>query len=434
MCSFRRHHDIISEDGEQSINRDAGGNESRIICLQIQSRKPECDKINRRKTMKQKILHSMFAVLVCAAAQAQINTGSSGSDGALDYSSLTNLGYSTNIVINMADHPTGIYQYTYVTIPNNVTVTFIPNATNSPLIWLVQSNVVINGTVDVSGQFQNGQYGGSQGGLGGPGGWAGGNGGSEAAPGQGPGGGPGGQCGSGGQYSYGNAFLIPLLGGSGGGGSTNCFGENGGGGGGGAILIAASQTITVNGNLNANGGNAPTGWGGGPSAGGGSGGAIRLVASLITGNGWIHGSGGGSGGGSGMVRFDTYQNTYSGGIQGVNFTQGSQFIIIPSAGQLPQLTIATVGGVPVSTSPTGALTTPDAVLSAQQNNPIPIVVNCANLPLNSLITVTVTPINGSSVSATGYNTTGTLASSTATVSIVIPRGGGLIYATATTGN
>jgi hypothetical protein len=78
------------------------------------------------------------------------------------------------------------------------------------------------------------------------------------------------------------------------------------------------------------------------------------------------------------------------------------------------------------------LTTPDAVVSAQQNNPIPIVVSCANLPLNSLISVTVTPANGSPVSATGYNSTGTLASSTATISIVIPRGGGLIYATATT--
>jgi hypothetical protein len=80
------------------------------------------------------------------------------------------------------------------------------------------------------------------------------------------------------------------------------------------------------------------------------------------------------------------------------------------------------------------LSTPDAVLSAQQNNPIPIVVSCANLPLNTLITVTVKPASGSSVSAVGYNTAGTLASSMATVSIVIPRGGGLIYATAATSN
>jgi hypothetical protein len=76
--------------------------------------------------------------------------------------------------------------------------------------------------------------------------------------------------------------------------------------------------------------------------------------------------------------------------------------------------------------------TPDAVLSAQQNNPIPIVVSCANLPLNTLITVSVKPMNGSPVSAVGYNSTGTLVSSTATVPLNMPRGGGLIYATAAT--
>jgi hypothetical protein len=131
------------------------------------------------------------------------------------------------------------------------------------------------------------------------------------------------------------------------------------------------------------------------------------------------------------VRFDTYENDFSGSIEGV-FSQGFQPIIIPSAGQLPQLTITSVGGAPISASPTGALYTPDAVLSAQQNNPIAIVVQCSNLPLNTSITVSVKPMTGTPVSAVGYNSTGTLASSTATVSLNIPRGGGLIYATAAT--
>lgn len=136
-------------------------------------------------------------------------------------------------------------------------------------------------------------------------------------------------------------------------------------------------------------------------------------------------------GGSGRVRIDTYQNDFGGQITGV-VTAGFQPIIIPSAGQLSQLTVTSVGGVPVSASPTGALSTPDAVLSAQQNNPIPIVVSCANLPLNTPITVSVKPMNGSPVSVVGYNSTGTQASSTATVALNIPRGGGLIYATAAT--
>ena len=109
-------------------------------------------------------------------------------------------------------------------------------------------------------------------------------------------------------------------------------------------------------------------------------------------------------------------------------------MIVPTPGQGAQLTVTSVGGVPVSASPSGQLSTPDAVLSAQQNNPIPVVVHCSNIPLNTQITVSVKPANGAAVSATGLNTVGTSASSTATVLLIMPRGGGLIYATAAIGN
>jgi hypothetical protein len=386
--------------------------------------------------MKLKILLAAVVALACASARAQVNSGSNGSDGALDFSAIT---YSTNIVINMADHPTGIYQYTYVNIPNSVTVTFTPNANNTPVVWLVQSNVVISGTVDVSGQTDNGLLCG----LGGPGGWSGGNGGSTVAiSGQGPGGGIGYNSGdgAGGSYgtaatannngnpaggtTYGNNFLIPLLGGSGGGGSSS----SGGGGGGGAILIASSGTIFLNGNLYANGG---FGAGRPLFAGGGSGGAIRLVAAQISGMGSISASGGSGSGtsGNGRIRLDTYANNYSGSINGV-FTIGSQFVITPSAGTLPQITVSSVGGAMVSPSPQGILSVPDVIVSAQQTNPVPVVVSCSNLPIGTAIAVTIKPASGSAVTATGANNTGTQLSSTATVSLNIPRGGGLIYATA----
>src|SRR5665213_3242804 len=216
--------------------------------------------------MKQKILQMMFAVLVCAGARAQVNSGSNGSDGAFDP--------ATNTVINMADHPNGIYQYTSVTISNGVTVTFIPNTANTPVVWLVQSNCVINGTVTLDG----GGGIGAQGGIGGVGGFSGGNGGGGGAPagdGQGPGGGLAGFVNSelGGNASfatngavltnyngacgfnpnqpvagqqYGNYLLVPLIGGSGGGGTAGS-GTRGGGGGGGAILIAANQFVEING-------------------------------------------------------------------------------------------------------------------------------------------------------------------------------------------
>lgn len=378
--------------------------------------------------MKQKILQVVFAMLVCAGAQAQVNSGSNGSDGAFNP--------ATNTVINMADHPNGIYQYASVTISNGVSVSFIPNANNTPVTWLVQGNCEIDGTVDVSGQpgSDNGL-----GGSGGPGGYRGGIGGTTPAPpGQGPGGGIWGSYGGNANYNYGNNFLVPLLGGSGGGGGYN---SAGGGGGGGAILIAASGQILLYGQILANGGAGVAEYRNpGPNAvgGGGSGGAVRIVTSKIVGSGSISTAGGSSyynngAGGSGRVQFDTFENDFGDSINGV-FTQGYQSIIIPVAGQGVQLSIASVAGAAVSATPNGQIVTPDAIISGQQANPIPIVVSCANLPLNTPVTVTVKPASGASVSVVGYNTTGTLASSTATVSLTMPRGGGIIYATAATSN
>jgi len=380
--------------------------------------------------MKQKILQAVFAALVCAGASAQVNSGSNGSDGAFNPTSGTN--------IDMADHPNGIYQYTSVNIPGYVTVTFIPNVNNSPVTWLVQSNVVINGTVILDGTRAE-----RSAGIGGPGGYHGGNTGTTATSGQGPGGGGVGtgssyggnasygtlgvtnaSCGSPGSI-YGNNFLMPLLGGSGGGGSVSY----GGSGGGGAILIAASSpgTIQLNGSIYARGfANVDSG------SGAGSGGAVRLVATTISGTGSI--DTGGNPAGDGRVRFDTYFNNFLGAVNNAVFTQGSQFVVIPTAVSGTQLTITSVAGMPVSASPTGIITTPDAVISAQQSNPVPIVVHCSNIPLSTAITVTVTAVGGVPVSAVGYNSTGTLGSSTATISITMPRGGGFISASAATGN
>jgi hypothetical protein len=131
--------------------------------------------------MKQ-LLHQVIIALLCAQAQAQVNSGSNGSDGALNP--------ATNIVINMADHPDGIYHYTSVNISNGVTVTFIPNANNTPVVWLVQSDCTIAGSVSLK-PADTGD--GIIGVVGGPGGWRGGNGtiapGSLPTSGFGPGGG-----------------------------------------------------------------------------------------------------------------------------------------------------------------------------------------------------------------------------------------------------
>jgi len=345
----------------------------------------------------------------------------------------------------MADHPTGIYNYTSVNIIGG-TVTFTPNSNNTPVVWLVQSNIVINSYISLPG--------GGSGGPGGPGGFLGGKSGSTPTAGQGPGGGAAGICGGGNaSYGtlggattggsvgaiYGNNYLIPLLGGSGGGGGASGFG----GGGGGAMLIASSGSIQLNGWFDIRGGNGSQGgccsW---PFyAGGGSGGGLRLVASAITGNGYVMAAGGQGGcnssyanGGGGRVRFDTLANSFGGNIYNATFTQGYQPIIIPQPGQGAQLIISSVGGIPVSSSPSGVVSTPDAIISSQQANPIQVVVQCSNIPLNTLITVTVMPVTGSSVSASGYNNTGSQASSTATILLNLPRAGGSLYATASVAN
>jgi len=192
------------------------------------------------------------ALALSTSLNAQVNSGSDGSDGALNPTS--------NLAIDMADRPDGIYHYTSVNIPADVTVSFIPNAGNKPVVWLVQNDCVISGTLDVAGQ--HGNYNINMGLTGGPGGGRGGNGGSVASPGQGPGGGP--AVGSNASYAtvgqgnpeslppgniYGNTFILPLLGGSGGGGwaltDSNGYTYSGGagGGGGGALLIAASGDV-----------------------------------------------------------------------------------------------------------------------------------------------------------------------------------------------
>jgi len=102
-------------------------------------------------------------------------------------------------------------------------------------------------------------------------------------------------------------------------------------------------------------------------------------------------------------------------------------------GQGIQLAIQSIAGVAVAANPSGVLVNPDVIVPAQQTNPVSIVVRCTNVPLNSGITVVVQPANGAAVQAVSLNNAGTAAASTATVSLAMPRGGGIIYAKAVTG-
>ena len=282
----------------------------------------------------------VIAMLVSAPALA-VDSGSTGADGPLNP--------TANIEVVLPE--SGILNYTTVNIPVGVTVTFKPNAANTPVYMLASGDVTIAGIIDVRGKDASptGAAGGGaqqddgNPGLGGPGGFAGDRGGHDDADqraaivrggaGLGPGGGPGGiegadGCTPGGSYyryigvggayadatykrynrpgcgagygpsgsPYGSTLLQPLIGGSGGGGGrggTNYPGS-GGGGGGGAILIAASGTLTITGSIDTTGGDGGdlSGAGVGGRGAGGSGGAIRLLASTVAGNGKLYASGG----------------------------------------------------------------------------------------------------------------------------------------------
>ena len=293
-----------------------------------------------------KMTHLMTCAVVAAmsmeVAKAALNIPSNGTDGDLvvtnnleiDLSRATPGNWDDD---NSANAGNGIYDaskwavvfhYRSVIVQGGATVTFKNHAKRAPVVWLVQSNVTVNGTVSLDGQ-------GSQ--LSpwlaepGPGGFRGGSGyyasGAGSSAGFGPGGGPfdswsgiGGGYGTvapypvnKGQTNYGNVSLIPLIGGAGGGGSAN--GMNfGGGAGGGAILIACRENLSVTGTIRANGSQTQYG-------GGGSGGGIRLVADTFAGSGLIeavcrpgNGPYGGTAnavGGQGRIRIERVTNAFT---------------------------------------------------------------------------------------------------------------------------
>lgn len=415
-------------------------------------------------------LTNMIAVLLLAGAalpsQAQnnFNSGSTGADGAFAPAANQTIQVPAN----------GVFNFTTVNVPAGVTVTFTRNAQNTPVTILASGNITIAGSLVFSGQ--PGATSGS-GGLGGPGGFDGGLGGFglpiySGNPGQGPGGGTAGKKGTtygaggggggfnavgangGGQAgsfglggpNYGTNTLLPLIGGSGGGGGGAITTNRGasGGGGGGAILIASSGTITFSGSgtINAqggNGGSAPTqsGFGGG---GGGSGGAIRLIANLISGAATLNGNGGAAGGcynggcgglgGIGYVRVEAYDYsafTPSGSPSNISYASPNPV----SLTTVPQLRIASVAGIAAPSSPLGSFQgVPDVLVPAAQANPVSIALEAANIPVGTVVQLTLTPGSGARTTVSSSGLAGTEAASTATASLTLPSGMSVISAIA----
>lgn len=378
----------------------------------------------------------LFLLSMDSYAAQTYNSGSTGADGVF--------APTANVAVPVP--PGGIFNFTTVNIPTGVTVTFIPNASNTSVTILAAGDVTISGTINLNGA--NGIINSSSGnlinygGVGGPGGFSGGSGGplgSSTIPsyGQGPG---GGGVTTNGTYGAPDAFvsLIPLFGGSGGGGEGG-YGRAGdsGGGGGGAIVIASSTNIIVNGVITAKGGN-----GDGScwqySSGAGSGGAIRLVASQLSGTGSLQAIGGtGHTGnptyctvgqaGDGRIRLEAYSLGFTGVLNPTAHTSVSSApgpvtsASIPSP-FIPTVSISSVAGVSSPATPGASFTTADVTLPAGTSNPVPIVVTTANIPAGTTFTLKIMSLGWSTAFYNTSPSTGTFSNSTAGTSVTLPSG------------
>lgn len=418
---------------------------------------------------------SLFLVLLApgsAQTQNQFNSGSTGVDGAFNPP-------ATPAVQEVQLPENGEFNYTTFNIPAGVTIRYKPNSKNTPVTILATGDVTILGKIDISGGNGTlavfGAPSPNGGGLGGPGGFNGGRGGFSFVPffsgvaGDGPGGGSPGNCGSSGGLAvdgqsgftgtnnsvlpgglkYGSRSLVPLIGGSGGGGVNGLNGEvgGGGGGGGGAILIASSTTIKFSSGqarseILAIGGNGFY-LASNRAGGGGSGGAIRLIANTISGKARFDVNGGSScysGIGHGYIRIEAFnyngfepqanpQTTADAMPQPIISLAQPTTVNLPNE---PKLTITSVGGINAPAMPKGSFgTTPDILLPTTLANPVTVALQAANIPVGTVVKVTVLPESAARTTVDSSPLAGAQAALTATANVNLPATGtSLITATA----
>ncbi len=373
-------------------------------------------------------ISACFAALPAAiSAGPAFDAGSDGSDGALSFApSVT----PVTIVFDPDDlgvdpDGDGIYHFTTITVPENVTVEFDTRLVHwQPQHWLATGDIVIDGTLDLDGHPGNPKLDPDDvqlPSLPGPGGYPGGAAGGTFQT-QTTGFGPGG-FGSGSHSNYGNIYLQPLTGGSGGGGGN--INSGGGGAGGGAILLASSTSVTIDGGVFARGGASS---GGGFGAGGG----IRVVAPLVAGTGTLNtNSGNGSQSGRGRVRIESMTDDFDGTIVAHTYRR---VVLIPEtysppvSGIFPRLRVTSIDGMAVPSPPFGIFDMPDIELD--EGAPIVFEIEAFNVPVGTTAKLYLFSENNFDEQFTSTPLAGTLANSTATVTTAVPQGfaQGFVYA------
>ena len=359
-------------------------------------------------------------------ARGSIDVGSTGADGAFEPLTSVQIDLGVQGTYDPV-HWRVVFNYSSVHIPAGVAVTFKNHPSRAPVVWLSQTDILIEGGVSVDGQgglvyvsqypepgpggFRGGMYEGpnpewlSSSGFG-PGGAyqnqstssTASSGGGYGSAGQSFGGGVGG-------YAYGDPTITQLIGGSGGAaGRPGPSGYGwGGGAGGGALLLAANDSIHVSGS----GGIYARGGAGGADynnyrGGGGAGGAIRLLADqiIVEAGGYVGATGGpgvvnNSGNGSnGRIRFEANQFTIDQQATPPAST-GGPGVVIPPAGS-PTLRVLEVGGVAAPADPIASIgdgpVTPDIAVATGVMTTV--VVETTNVPLNSIVYLRVAGATG----------------------------------------
>ncbi len=212
------------------------------------------------------------------------------------------------------------------------------------------------------------------------------------------------------------------MGGSGGaGGHSNA----GGGAGGGAIFIASSVSITVNGLVEANGGKGGNFSIAGQVRGGaGSGGSIRLVAPTLSGTGTLNALAGpnphgGICGSHGRVRMEAFQHGLS-----INLPSGGQrtfpnALSVPATPP-PSVRVVSIAGVALPPNPTGSFELPDVNIDASAATAVAI--EGRFVPVGTIVRLHLVSEDGADQIVDSAPLAGTLQQSSATASVVFPRG------------
>ena len=295
-----------------------------------------------------------------------------------------------------------VFKYESVNIPVSRTVTFKNHPSGAPVVWLVEGDVIIDGSVVLNGVGGHSWTQGRTYAEPGPGGFRGGRSSDTDGPGSGgfgPGGassGDGGSPGSGGSYAesgeqgtggaglpgppYGNARVLPLIGGSGGSGSNNNSG-GGGGAGGGAILIATNTSLILNGNLWANGGSRGTG-AAGFVGGTGSGGGIRLIADSVEGSGELRATSGCCFGAVGRIRVESNMIALTDlGIPLFDYDLPSDPVALWPDATIPVITNVSLAGESISPDPKRGLNFPDQEVVMSSSEQIILIIDALNVPI-----------------------------------------------------